>query len=83
MPTLSCANEFAFCKSFSSDVIAAAMECGYLPMSCSLQRPAFGGMRYVLLAKNHHNRCVLELQQLKVARFMVCLLVKAVDAPTG
>ena len=83
MPTLSCANEFAYCKSFSSEVIAAAMECGYLPMSCSLSRPAFGGMRYLLFLKNHHNRCVLELAHLKVTLSVACLLVNAAYVSAG
>jgi hypothetical protein len=66
MPTLDCPNQFAFCKSFDCDVIAAAMENGFLPMACSLDRPAFGGMRHVLLAKMHHQRCVMDLTGLKV-----------------
>ncbi len=65
MPTLACPNEFAFCKSFNCDLIAAAMECGFLPMSCSLDRAAFGGQRHVFLAKNHRQRCVINLDQLK------------------
>jgi hypothetical protein len=67
MPAMPCYNEFAFCKSFSCDLIAAAMECGYLPMACSLDRAAFDGMRHVLLVKNHRDRCVLNLMHLKVS----------------
>jgi hypothetical protein len=67
MPTLSCHNQFAFCKSFNCDIIAVAMQSGYLPMACSLDRAAFGGMRHVLLTKNHHERCVLDLTCLKVS----------------
>jgi hypothetical protein len=83
MPTLSCRNEFAFCKSFNCDIIAAAMQCGYLPMACSLDRAAFGGMRHVLLAKNHHKRCVLDLTRLKVGAAMAFALPSDYDAGAG